>query len=234
MIKSLRFENLTFAHENCDPVFKNLDFEFPTNTMVWINAQDGSGKSSLLSLLAVLTNPQTGSYYINDENIYDLSFDEFLKYRLSIGYSFDYGGLLNNQTIQDNISLPLRYHKILGPNELKSRVDYYLESFDLHKFAKERPAHVPGRIRKMAALVRSLITQPQMLLLDDPTVGLTPEQSQCLIENIQSLISQELLKHIFISTFDHSFVSAFHHCKLNIDEGRLYLENLQTAKVANG
>lgn len=224
MIQKLKFENITFAHENSQPIFQNLDFDFPTHTMVWINAQDGSGKSSLLSLLGVLVTPQIGSFYINDENVYDLSFEEFLKYRQLIGYSFDYGGLLNNQTIEDNISLPLRYHKLLGPNELKARVEYYIETFGLSKFTKERPAHVPGRIRKMTALVRSLITHPEMLLLDDPTVGLTPEQVEALIQTMQDLISQGILKHIYITSFDEKFVSSFDHVKLHIDEGRFYLE----------
>lgn len=233
MIQKLRFENLTFAHEKSNPLFKNLDFDFPTNTLVWVNAENGSGKSSLLSLLAVLTMPQTGQFYINDENIYDLSFEEFLKYRLKIGYSFDYGGLLNNQTIRYNISLPLTYHKLLGPNELKARVDYYAERFGLEKFMEERPAHVPGRIRKMTALVRSLITHPEMLLMDDPTIGLTPDQNSALIYTMRELIDQGMLKHIYVSTFDTHFINAFDHCKLNIDEGRLYLEDTKLKKVVN-
>lgn len=233
MIQKLRFENLTFAHDNSSPIFKNLDFDFPTNTLVWVNAEDGSGKSSLLSLLAVLTMPQMGQFYINDENIYDLSFEEFLKYRLKIGYSFDYGGLLNNQTIRYNISLPLTYHKLLGPNELKARVDYYAERFGLEKFMEERPAHVPGRIRKMTALVRSLITHPEMLLMDDPTIGLNPDQNEALIYTMKELIDQNLLKHIFVSTFDANFIKSFDHCRLNIDEGRLYLEETKLKKVVN-
>ena len=122
-IESLKFEGVSFSHEGQEIIVQNVEFDFPMNEILWVKAEEGAGKSSLLQVLAGLQIPQSGKYLINGENVVEMSFEEFLPYRLKIGYSFDYGGLINNRSLFDNLVLPLLYHKIGTPEEAKSRVD---------------------------------------------------------------------------------------------------------------
>src|SRR3954463_3151040 len=106
-IQQIRFEGLNFTHGGHDPTLSNADFEFPTNKIIWIQSTEGAGKSTVLQILAGLLIPQSGKYLLNEDNVTDMTFEDFLTYRLGIGYTFDYGGLINNKSIEDNLLLPL-------------------------------------------------------------------------------------------------------------------------------
>lgn len=232
-IKSLKFEGLFFQHESNDPILMNADFDFPTNENVLIQSAQGAGKSTLLQILGGLIVPQSGKYLINDSNVGDMSFEEFLPYRLSIGYTFDYGGLINNRTIYDNLMLPLLYHKIVEVTEANRRVMEVLKFFDLEKFKDERPAHIPGRVRKIACLLRPMMTHPQVLLLDDPSVGLGQETSLKFIDLITKHRAERGLKHVFISSYDEKFMGHINHITIHLDNGLLYVHPVDGNKVVN-
>jgi ABC-type lipoprotein export system ATPase subunit len=229
-IQSLKLEAISFAHEGQDPILLNADFEFPLGEIVWVKADEGSGKSSLLQILAGLQTPQSGKYILNDQDVLDMSFEEFLPYRLEIGYSFDYGGLLNNKNIFDNLTLPLLYHKLCTSDEATARVHYLLDRFDIKKFGTERPAHIPGRVRKLACLLRALVTKPQILLLDDPSVGIGLEGSRLIADYIHELREQEFLQHIVISSYDESFLNLFEHKVVYLEGGQLFLQMASVEK----
>lgn len=229
-IQSLKFEGVSFSHDGQDPIVQNVEFDFPMNEVLWVKAEEGAGKSSLLQILAGLQIPQSGKYLINGENVCDMSFEEFLPYRLEIGYSFDYGGLISNRTLFDNLMLPLLYHKIVSPDEAKERVESILKEFDIHKFAHDRPAHVPGRIRKIVCLARSLIMKPQVLLLDDPSVGLGQDFICVLVDHIYRQRKEGAFSHIFISSYDEMFVNLFEHQIIHLNDGQLYYQSVDPQK----
>lgn len=228
--ETIKFEGVSFAFEGGEQVFKNLDFDFPTNQVTWIKGEEGTGKSSLLQILAGLQIPQSGKYLINGEDVVNMSFEEFLPYRLQIGYSFDYGGLISNRSLIDNLTLPLLYHKLADPEEAKARAEELLSTFDILKYAKERPAHVPGRVRKIAVIARSLITRPQMLLLDDPSVGLGIDSMYSFVDYIHKHRKEGVFQHIFVSSFDEKFMSLFDYNIIHVDEGNLYLQAVDHEK----
>ncbi|MBX2986293.1 MAG: ATP-binding cassette domain-containing protein [Bdellovibrionaceae bacterium] len=221
-IESLRFEGVSFKHENHDPTLQNCDFEFPTGRVVWFKSPEGAGKSTLLQIMAGLLLPDRGAFYMNDKNVIDMSFEEFLPYRLQIGFTFDYGGLINNRSIEDNLLLPLLYHKIVPEGDAHARVRSLVERFEIKKFANERPAHVPGRVRKLAVLLRGLVTHPQVLLLDDPSVGLGEGTQNAFVDVLNEMRAQGHLKHIFISSYDERFMSLMSHDIVHLDGGLLY------------
>lgn len=230
-IESIRFEGVNFRHEGYDPTLQACDFEFPNHSFVRLKSEEGAGKTTLLQLMAGLLLPQGGSYFLNDQDMVPLSFEEFLPYRLKIGFSFDYGGLINNRTIENNIILPLIYHDLVPEREAKARVMNLLERFDLVKFANERPAHVPGRVRKIAVLLRALVTHPDMLLLDDPSVGLGDQTQAAFVDLLQEYHREGIIKHIFLSSHDDRFVSQFTHHTVHLSGGLLYEQAAVTEKV---
>ncbi|MNK01110.1 ABC transporter ATP-binding protein YtrE [compost metagenome] len=229
-IESLKFEGVSFSHDGQDAVIKNVEFDFPMNQILWVKAEEGAGKSSLLQIIAGLQVPQSGQYLINGENVVDMSFEEFLPFRLQMGYSFDYGGLINNRTLFDNLMLPLLYHKVLKQEEAKARVEEMFKLFDVQKYAEERPAHVPGRVRKLACVMRSLIMHPQILLLDDPSVGIGQDSTYAFADYVHKLRKEGTLNHVFISSYDDKFMSLFDYQIIHLDEGQLYFQAVDPEK----
>lgn len=221
-IESLKFEGITYQHEGQDATLNHVDFEFPTNQVLWLNSIEGAGKSTVLQILAGLLVPKSGRYLINDVNVTDMSFEEFLPYRLAIGFSFDYGGLISNRTLYDNLMLPLMYHKLLSPEQSKEQVLALFERFDFMKFKDQRPADVPGRLRKLACLLRAFVLQPQVVLLDDPSVGLGQETMYEFADFLNEKIKFGNLKHVFVSSYDEKFMNLFEGLTLHIQEGQIY------------
>jgi phospholipid/cholesterol/gamma-HCH transport system ATP-binding protein len=229
-IESLKFEGVSFTHDGQDSIMKNVDFDFPTNEILWIKAEEGAGKSSLLQVLAGLQIPQSGKYLMNGDNVLDMSFEEFLPYRMQIGYTFDYGGLINNRSLYDNLILPILYHKILSPEDAQERVLGILQEFSLEKFMSERPAHVPGRVRKLTCLLRALVMRPQMLLMDDPSVGLGQDSIYSLVDHIHKYRKEGAFQHMFMSSYDEKFMNHFEYQIIHLDEGQLYFQAVDPEK----
>ena len=199
-IDNIAFKNVCVRHDK-NVVFDNVDFECPMHEVVSIQGPRGSGKSSFLKLLSGLLLPESGSCYINDNPVSEMSFEEFVSYRLNIGYSFDYGGLLNNMSIFQNLMLPLKYHNMF-PGEAKKRVLKYLEIFGLMDVRNDRPPIISGGMRKEACVARSFILEPEVLVLDDPTTGMSVINKEYFRNLIKDRMENGNLKHVFISTDD--------------------------------
>jgi phospholipid/cholesterol/gamma-HCH transport system ATP-binding protein len=167
--------------------------------------------------------PQMGQYYINQASIREMTFEDFLPYRLKIGYSFDYGGLLSNLSLRENLLLPLRYHRLLSYRESSKRVDELIEQFDFTQFAKERPAHVSGRLRKLTCLLRSIVHRPDLLVMDDPSVGLGVETIETFAQMIKDLRAIGHLEHVIVVSYDEKFMKSFNPKLIHLDGGQLYL-----------
>lgn len=230
--KSLRFENLTFAFEGRNPIFSHANFEFPLNQIAWVQAESGEGRSTLLQLMAALLQPGAGSYKINDVDIVDLSFEEFLPFRMQIGYGFDMGGVIHNRTVIENLTLPLLYHQMLAPKLAIKRAEKYMDRLGILKYRDQRPSHVPGGVRKMTCLLRALIMHPQVLLLDDPTVGVGRDFYLQYFDLVSDLRSMGYLQHIFMSSFDSQLVNILKPIRIAIDNGQLYHYEVDGEKKA--
>lgn len=231
---SLRFENVSYFHEGQDPILENADFQFPIDQVCWVKSEEGEGKSTLLQLIAALELPKIGDYYINDCSVRDMTFEEFLPTRLKIGYSFDYGGLLSNRTLRDNLLLPLLYHRLVPTKQAHQKVNSLIDMFDFAKFADERPAHVPGRLRKLTCLLRSVVHEPQLLVMDDPFVGLGHETSEKFIAHLKELRQNDKVQNIFLSSYDDQLCQKLNPVVIHIDAGQIYQTVSDTTKrVAN-
>ncbi len=229
LIQSLKFEALSFSYPNEENLFQSVDFDFPTQSTVTIEASSVAGRSALLQILAGLVLPTAGRYLINDKNVTEMSFEEFLPFRKKIGYSFDLGGLIHNKTLFENCMLPLSYHKVYSEQDSKEKVMQLFSKFKIEKLANKRPSEVMGANRKLANLLRAVILDPEMLLLDDPTVGLSQETSLLFFDHLDHLKLHSDLKHIFISSFDEKFLGLFEHQEILIDNGLIHF-NVEEAQ----
>ncbi|MDD5319472.1 MAG: ATP-binding cassette domain-containing protein [Methylococcales bacterium] len=246
LIKSLGFENLSFHYEGQEPLLKNINFVFPVFNsrssqdkashsqtierrrtasrqaeIVVIRGTLGSGSSTLLQILAGLQIPTSGSYLINGIPVEKMSFEEFLPFRLRIGYGFGMGGLICNRTLFENLVLPLNYHKFCSQQEATDHVLTLMDRFDLMKYKDLRIAYVSPSHRKITVLIRAVIMKPEVLLLDDPNIRVSTEIQQMYAELLREQINNGNLHTIFITSFDESFFSYFDYTSIYIEGTKL-------------
>lgn len=233
LIKSLQFKNLSFQYDPAVLILDQVDFDFPMFKTVWFHAPSGHGRSSLLQLIGGLIEPSKGHYFINDMDLQETTFEEFLPYRLKIGYGFDFGGLLNNRTILENLTLPLVYHKILSPDKAEARALEYLGFMGLKRYKDARPAVVPGGVRKLTCMIRSLILHPEVLLLDDPSVGMNEEAVLKFFDLVRRVKEENALQHVFISSFDTKLMGYLGASEILISESKLYLNEMNANWAVN-
>lgn len=204
--KRLRFENASFSYEaGAQPIFDDITCELPLGKNVFVTGPSGSGQSTFLKLLAVLIQPQSGRYFINDFDTTEMSFEEFLPIRLKIGYSFDLGGLIANRTLRENLILPLLYHKICTEEEAIERARKLAEHFSFTRQEHTRPAMVSGGLRKLICILRAFIHNPEMVILDDPFTGIGADVARKIVRMIQERREADELKHVFLVSRDESW-----------------------------
>ncbi|MGE3974797.1 MAG: ATP-binding cassette domain-containing protein [Bdellovibrionales bacterium] len=132
---------------------------------------DTQASALVLRMLGGFTLPERGDIFINDEPVSEMSFQEFNPYRLNIGYIFGFGGLINNLTIQNNLLFPFLYHNC-NYSLAERRVNQLMKDLKFEAFANYRPSEVPGFVRKLTCVSRVMLMEPQVLLLDEPLIGI--------------------------------------------------------------
>lgn len=207
MIQTLAFRNLTFRYDANPALLEDVTCELPSGENVLVEGPSGGGKSAFLKILVGLLSPTSGSYLVNGHDMSDMSFEEFLPYRKRIGYSFDFGGLLANRTLWDNLILPLQYHSELSAEVATVRVRDLVERFGLTENKDRRPAAVSGAMRKACVVARAFVMDPEMLILDDPFVGL----DRATVNNLFALIHEQRhtkrLRHVFFTSRGEDYSS---------------------------
>jgi ABC-type transporter Mla maintaining outer membrane lipid asymmetry ATPase subunit MlaF len=153
----------------------------------WVVAgQQHSGKSDLLLHAAGLTSPTRGACRVFGCDTRD--FDETqINERLRVGFVFSDGKLFNQFTVAENVALPLRYHKDVTDAEAARAVELLLELLELTPFANTTPGNLSNTWRLRAALARTLVLKPELLIIDDPLTGLTTRHQQWLLNFLEQL-----------------------------------------------
>lgn len=176
----IKLENINKTYYNGAPlhVLKGIDLEIKRGELVSIMGASGSGKSTLLNILGILDNYDTGNYYLNDVLIKNLSETQAATYRNNmIGFIFQSFNLINFKTALENVALPLYYQNISRKKRNMIAMEY-LEKMGLSEHAYHLPSEMSGGQKQRVAVARALITQPQIILADEPTGALDSKTSQ--------------------------------------------------------
>ena len=167
-------------------VLKGVNLEFVTGKTTTIVGTSGCGKTVLLKHLNLLLRPDRGAILIDGTDITKLKQKDLYEIRSRFGVLFQGAALLDSMTISDNVAFPLRERTDLNETEIQKKVDDRLEQVGLEGMGYKFPAELSGGMRKRAGLARALVTDPEIVLFDEPTTGLDP----ILASSIHQLIAR--------------------------------------------
>ncbi|MGH0030494.1 MAG: ABC transporter ATP-binding protein [Myxococcota bacterium] len=155
-------------------VYRGLRCGFPRGKISVLMGGSGAGKSTLLRLIAGLQRPDAGSIVVAGDDITKLSERELYRVRDRIGMLFQGGALLDSMTVFDNVALPLREHTRLSERDIAAEVGRRLTAVGLPDTERLMPRELSGGMRRRAALARAIVTDPEIVLCDEPFSGLDP------------------------------------------------------------
>lgn len=197
----IELKDIHKTYNNGQPlhVLKGVDLEIGQGEFVSIMGASGSGKSTLLNILGILDNYDEGTYYLDGQLIKDLSEKEAAHYRNKmIGFVFQSFNLISFKTAVENVELPLFYQGV-GRKKRREMAMEYLERFGLADWALHYPNEMSGGQKQRVAIARALITQPRILLADEPTGALDSKTSVDVMELLTKLNREEKVTIIVVT-----------------------------------
>jgi phospholipid/cholesterol/gamma-HCH transport system ATP-binding protein len=159
---------------NGQKVLNGVNLTIHSKEIVTIMGKSGGGKSVLLKHLIGLIKPDKGKILIESIDITILNRNERDKMRENFGMLFQGGALFDSLTVFENVAFPLSEKTKLSKDEIQDRVMHALEDVGLKDVGQKYPAELSGGMKKRVALARALITEPKIVLFDEPTTGLDP------------------------------------------------------------
>jgi phospholipid/cholesterol/gamma-HCH transport system ATP-binding protein len=169
----IRFEQVKKAF-NGNLVLNAIDLDIYHGQITTIIGKSGGGKSVLLKHIIGLMQPDSGKIYINGQSLATMKTSQRRQLRRKFSYMFQDSALFDFMTVAENIGLPLREHRLLPEAEIQAVVRAKMEELDLTGTDHEYPSQLSGGMKKRVALARALITNPEVVLFDEPTTGLDP------------------------------------------------------------
>jgi putative ABC transport system ATP-binding protein len=168
-------------------VLKGINFSVVEGEMVAIMGSSGSGKSTLLNILGMLDVANEGTYNLDGKIIKDLDETKAAVYRNKfLGFVFQSFNLISYKTALENVMLPLYYQKIARKERQKS-AQKYLEHVGLGPWATHQPNELSGGQKQRVAIARALVSEPKVLLADEPTGALDTKTSYELMDLLQKI-----------------------------------------------
>jgi len=175
------------------PALRGVSFNIQRGEFVAIMGPSGSGKSTLMNLLGCLDTPSDGKYILDGLPVEQLDRNLLAAVRnRKIGFVFQQFNLLPRQTALENVALPLVYTGKVSAEERQARARQVLEQVGLGERMHHRPRELSGGEQQRVAIARALITQPALLLADEPTGNLDSRSSSEIMALFEELNQQDI------------------------------------------
>ncbi|MDK0750118.1 ABC transporter ATP-binding protein [Clostridium perfringens] len=221
----LSVENIEKYYGNKDNITKaidNINFKVDKGEFVGIMGPSGSGKTTLLNCISTIDNVTTGSIVINGKDITKLKSKELEKFRRDeLGFIFQDFNLLDTLTAYENIALALT---IQGkkPKEIDSLIKKVAKSLGIDGILNKFPYQISGGQKQRVASARAIVTNPSLILADEPTGALDSKSARMLLDSFESL-NKDLEATILMVTHD-AFTASYAHRILFIKDGKIFNE----------
>ena len=197
-----------------------VSLQIQPGEFVALLGSSGSGKSSLLNLIAGLDRPTSGAVIVEDRDLAQLSREELAKHRLrTVGMVFQSFNLVSRMTLAENVDLPLRFAEVdRGQRQALTR--QALERVGLGARMTHRPSELSGGEQQRAALARALINQPKLLLADEPTGNLDSHTGTEIMNFIREF-NQSLGMTIVMVTHERALAERYARRMILLADGKL-------------
>ena len=221
MSKLIECEHLCKYYQRGEEQVKALDdinFTVEKGEYIAILGPSGSGKSTLMNILGCLDLPTSGKYILDGEAVSQMSFRQLAQIRnRKIGFIFQGFHLLPHASAVDNVALPLLYRGV-RVGERRKQAQQLLERVGLGDRLNHVPSELSGGQQQRVAIARALITQPQLILADEPTGNLDSQSGETVMALFDQLLSEG--KTIMVVTHDNQVAKKMKRT-LMIKDGRL-------------
>lgn len=221
----LSVENIEKYYGNKDNITKaidNINFKVDKGEFVGIMGPSGSGKTTLLNCISTIDNVTTGSIVINGKDITKLKSKELEKFRRDeLGFIFQDFNLLDTLTAYENIALALT---IQGkkPKDIDALIKKVAKSLGINGILNKFPYQISGGQKQRVASARAIVTNPSLILADEPTGALDSKSARMLLDSFESL-NKDLEATILMVTHD-AFTASYAHRILFIKDGKIFNE----------
>lgn len=165
-------------------ILDRISLKIFDNQITTIIGKSGTGKSVLLKHIIGLLKPDEGTILFRGMPVHEMGKGEWDTYRSQISYMFQNNALFDSLNVFDNIALPLRQTTNLRKREILRRVMTRIQQTELTEVARKYPSELSGGMQKRVALARALVTDPQIVLFDEPTTGQDPIRKNIILSMI--------------------------------------------------
>ncbi len=202
---------------------RGINLTVPKGTTLVVLGKSGTGKSVLLKSIVGLIEPDQGSIQVEGIEVVQASAKTLQEIRRKVGYVFQSGALYDSLTVGENLAFPLEKTRGMKGAEVQERVMHYLERVGLPDKVNKMPNELSGGQRKRIGVARTIITEPEYLLYDEPTTGLDPQTTKEISELIVDLKEDLNITGIAV-THDPYCLHIIADKIIYLDEGRIKFE----------
>ena len=207
---------------NLSKAIDNISFNVNKGEFIGIMGASGSGKTTLLNTISTIDKVTSGHIIINGEDITKLKGNKINKFRREeLGFVFQDFNLLDTLTSYENIALALTIQRV-NPKEINKRVTELAEKLGIKEILKKYPYQISGGQKQRVAVARAIITNPKLVLADEPTGALDSKAARQLLENFEFL-NKKMNATILMVTHD-AFTASYASRILFIKDGKIFNE----------
>ena len=197
-MKIIEFNGVDHVFPDGTKPLESISLSIEKGSLHFIVGPSGSGKTTLLNLLLGLYQPAAGEIYVNSQNICLLSERQLTAYRQHIGTIFQQNNLIPHRTIFENVAMPL-WLRGMERNTVKQNVVNMLHAIGLQGFEELIPSHLSSGDQQRVAVARALITQPHIVVADEPTGNLDSDLSK----EITALLKRQTARGVTVIMVSH-------------------------------
>ncbi|WP_144510331.1 ABC transporter ATP-binding protein [Bacillus sp. FJAT-22090] len=222
IVEAKRIKKVFGARGNVFTALEEIDLIVKEGEFVGIMGPSGAGKSTLLNVLATIDEPTSGDIFIDGTSIINMNEEQLSNFRRDkLGFVFQDYNLLDTLTVKENILLPLALAK-MNVTELERKVEEVAEKFGISPILDKYPYQISGGQKQRTAASRAIVTNPSLLLADEPTGALDSKSATDLLESLTNLSEQDKVT-ILMVTHD-AFAASYCRRVIFIKDGKLFTE----------
>jgi ABC-type lipoprotein export system ATPase subunit len=233
---AIRVENLCRYYRMGETVIRAVDglsLEVRSGEFVALLGSSGSGKSSVLNLIAGLDRPTSGTVIVQQHDLAKLSREELARYRLhTVGMVFQSFNLIPSMTLAENVELPLRFAEV-DRNKRDGLAKEALTRVGLQARMNHRPSELSGGEQQRAALARALINRPQLLLADEPTGNLDSRTGTEIMKMVRDF-NRQLGMTVVMVTHERALAERYAERLVFLADGKLITDESNSAGAIAG